>query len=155
MTDFALITDRTASDVRLVSQLIEKNHGMTDDEMILWLEGLKGAYNASDLNRVENAVLYVLDRLKTAGWYLSAETKTDWSMSDYPTESEMRRYLDNIRLLRSALPTDVPDAPADMSKLTYEEANTIERILVLLDAAVANIMQNVYYSNEIYSGEVT
>jgi hypothetical protein len=77
-----------------------------------------------------------------------------WTFTDFPSASEMQRYLDNVRLLRSALPVGMPTVPADMNLFRYEEANTIESILERLDATVANIMKNIYYSSEIYSGEV-
>lgn len=147
-----LITDRTQADVQYVLTLASR--AMTEDEMTEWLSGLKGAYNATDLNRVESAVEYVTERLKIAGWNLSPATRTDWTVSDFPTISEMHRYLDNVRLLRSALPVGMPDVPEDADRLTYTEANTIERILEMLDSAVTNIMKNVFYSNEIFSGEV-
>ena len=153
-TDFVLITDRTAVDVQRLQELIAKGPSMTEEEMTEWLSHMKGAYNARDLNRVEKAVLYVIERLKIAGWFLVAQTKTNWQMTDFPTLLEMQRYLNNVRLLRSALPVGMPEIPLDTDKLKFDEANTIEQVLEMLDAAVTNIMLNVYYSNEIYSGEV-
>ena len=147
-TEFKLITDRTNADVQAVLAAI--NTGVLPEN---WFFGLKGAYNATDLNRVESAVLFVIERLKIAGWYLAVQSKY-WTMTDFPTASEMHRYLENVRLLRSALPVGIPAVPADMDRLTFAEANTIEQILEMLDAAVTNIMANVYYSNELYSGEV-
>lgn len=155
MSELVLITDRTADDVKKIKDLMQKGVSkMTLEELSEWLTGMKGSYNALDLNRVGEAVLYVTERLKLAGWHIEPVVKTNWLITDFPTTSEMQRYLDNIKLLRSALPTGLPDVPVDMNKLTYEEANIIERILVMLDESVTNIMQNVYYSNEIYSGEV-
>ena len=86
----------------------------------------KGAYNYSDLNRVERAVAEISD---LAGLGLS--TKQDWHMWDIPTESEMNRFLSNIVAVRGLLVDNasVPLAPASMSKLTYNEANNIELIL--------------------------
>lgn len=147
-TEFKLITDRTNADVQAVLAAI--NTGVLPEN---WFFGLKGAYNVTDLNRVESAVLFVIERLKIAGWYLAVQSKY-WTMTDFPTASEMHRYLENVRLLRSALPVGIPAVPADMDRLTFTEANTIEQILEMLDAAVTNIMANVYYSNELYSGEV-
>lgn len=144
-TEFKLVTDRTAADVQAVLA------GNLDS--LAWYAGMKGAYNATDLNRVEAAVLFVIERLRIAGWYLEAQTK-HWTFADFPTASEMQRYLDNVRLLRSALPVGLPMVPSDMNLFRYDEANTIESILERLDVAVTNIMQNVYYSSEIYSGEV-
>lgn len=86
----------------------------------------KGAYNYSDLNRVERAVAEISD---LAG--LNLVTKTDWGMWDIPTESEMGRFLGNIVVIRQLLPTDnsVPFAPTTMNNLTYNDANNIEQIL--------------------------
>ena len=149
-SDFTLITDRTAADVEYaLAQALNPDRNNTE-----WLKGLKGTYNATDLNRVEKAVEYVANRLEIAGWRKEPVVKIDWSFSDFPTVSEMQRYLDNIRLLRAALPDGMPAVPADMNGFTYIEANTIEQILLMLDAAVTNIMKNVFYSNEIFSGEV-
>lgn len=148
-TKFKLITDRTADDVQEAIQAI--NTGTLPEA---WFAGLKGAYNAVDFNRVEAAVLFVIERLKTAGWYLAVQSKTDWTFADFPSAKEMQRYLDNVRLLRSALPVNMPAMPDTMRLLKYEEANTIEQILKMLDDAVTNIMLNVYFVNEVYSGEV-
>lgn len=149
-SDFTLITDRTAADVEYaLAQALNPDRNNTE-----WLKGLKGTYNATDLNRVEKAVEYVANRLEIAGWRRKPVVKIDWSFSDFPTVSEMQRYLDNIRLLRAALPEGMPAVPSDMNGFNYIEANTIEQILLLLDAAVTNIMLNIYYSNEKYSGEV-
>ena len=86
----------------------------------------KGAYNYSDLNRVERSVAELSDK---AG--LNLVTKTDWGMWDIPTESDMRRYLSNIAEIRLRL-TDginVPLTPTTMNNFTYNEANNIELIL--------------------------
>lgn len=150
-TDFKLVTDRTAADVM---RALELSKTLPTGNLEEWLAGMKGSYNIYDLNRVEMAVLYVIERLRIAGWYITVESKTDWKFSDFPTASEMKRYLDNIRKLRSALPAGLPAVPADMDGFTYNEANDIERLLEMLDAAVTNIMANVFYSSELYSGEV-
>lgn len=86
----------------------------------------KGAYNYSDLNRVERAVAEISD---LGG--LGLITKTDWDMWDIPTESDMNRYLGNVAVIREALTdgVNVPEAPSTMSNLTYSDANNIELIL--------------------------
>lgn len=93
---------------------------------ILPTQATKGAYNYSDLNRVERAVAEISD---LAG--LNLVTKTDWVMWDIPIESEMNRYLENITVIRNLLADDasVPQPPASMSNLTYGDANNIETIL--------------------------
>lgn len=93
---------------------------------ILATRATKGAYNYSDLNRVERAVAEISDLGN-----LGLQTKTDWKMWDIPTESEMNRYLGNIATIRSryANNSDVPLAPSSMNQLTYSGANNIETIL--------------------------
>lgn len=85
----------------------------------------KGAYNYSDLNRVERAVSEISD---LAG--LGLITRTDWGMWDIPMQSEMTRYLSNIKRIRDtfSLAVDLPDS---MNNLTYTYANNIEIVLTL------------------------
>lgn len=93
---------------------------------ILPTEATKGAYNYSDLNRVERAVAEISDVLG-----LGLLTKTDWGMWDIPTASEMERYLNNIAVLRQQVADDVsvPGLPTSMNNLTYTDANNIELVL--------------------------
>lgn len=59
-----LITNRTQADVERVKALAAKGFaGMTAAEQAEWLAGMKGAYNAADLNRVETALNYLAGRL--------------------------------------------------------------------------------------------
>ena len=93
---------------------------------ILATEATKGAYNYSDLNRVERAVAELSDMLG-----LGLVTKTDWGMWDIPTAQDMERYLGNVAILRQQIEaeTTVPALPLSMNKLTYTDANNIELIL--------------------------
>lgn len=83
----------------------------------------KGAYNYSDLNRVERAVAEISE---LAGLNLS--TKTDWTMWDVPIEAEMTRYLSNVRYIKTVFGIDT-SLPETMNNLNYESANNIEKIL--------------------------
>lgn len=105
--------------------------GSTRHEYVPYTEILatgatKGAYNYSDLNRVERAVAEISDMLN-----LGLVTKTDWSMRDIPTASEMERYLNNVAVLREQVADDtsVPELPTSMNNLTYTDANNIELVL--------------------------
>ena len=102
------------------------NHTYTPYTEILPTLSTKGAYNYSDLNRVERAVAEISDR---AG--LGLVTKTNWSMWDIPTDTDMNRYLGNVNTIRLRL-TDgagIPALPTSMNNFTYEHANNIELIL--------------------------
>lgn len=107
----------------------------------------KGAYNYSDLNRVERAA----ERLSILHG-LNLDTKTDWSAWDIPTQSDMSRYLLNIRKIRQACmnPNTVAPAPESMNNLTYNDANNIEKILI---AAHEN-SDRIYRMGELFAGEV-
>ncbi len=73
LADF-LITDRTIADVNRVkylSSLWGPAPGQwrgTRDELVEWSNGLKGAYNAADLNRLTLAANYLLTWLKESGY---------------------------------------------------------------------------------------
>lgn len=65
-----LIYDRTAADVERALALAKKAEAgtLTDTEKTEWLAGMKGCYNASDLNRVESAVKLLAATLTSAGY---------------------------------------------------------------------------------------
>lgn len=86
----------------------------------------RGAYNYSDLNRVERAVAEISESKS-----LGLVTKTDWGAWDIPTSSDMDRFLSNIKSIRGIIPdaSGVPLAPTTMNNITYVEANNIELIL--------------------------
>ena len=152
-----LITDRTQADVDYAARLNAAGwDGMTADERTQWNLGLKGTYNAADLNRVGNAVNYVAGRLEGAGYSVPVNPKIDWLESDIPTYSDMEIYLNNVEIIRGTLtvPPATPEVPEDMETLTYEEANDIERILLAVDALITNMINAYFYSNEIVCGEV-
>lgn len=152
-----LITDRTQADVDRVRQLAQKGFGnMTAAEKTEWLNGLKGAYNASDLNRVGAAVAYVARRLKGYGYAVSVSPRQDWQVSDIPTQESMTAYLADVAALRAALTVaaDTPEVPEDMERLTWQEANDIEQILVDVDELLTRMAAAWFYSGELYAGEV-
>lgn len=157
-----LITDRTQADVDRVEGLVAKGYdAMSDAEKAEWDGEMNGAYNASDLNRVESVVAYLAaqlvampDELKKyaadllVAWtdlfaqpynvqdYADMETKTDWAMSDIPDNDSMARYLANVALLQTAFEADYPALPDSMGNLTFDGANAIEKVLALLGASI-------------------
>jgi hypothetical protein len=103
---------------------------MTSSEKVAWRgEAAKGAYNYTDLNRVESAVAEIAPL-----FLLSLTTKTDWGLWDIPTKADMDRYLNNVVAIRDACPGNVafPTLPFSMSGLTFEGANNIEKVLELV-----------------------
>lgn len=132
-----------------------------DGEQLQILEqtvmAVKGAYNASDLNRVTEAVEYLATRIRGYGNNLDALSGQGvWSMEDIPTSDSMRRYLDNVGLIRSSISVlpSTPVVPDDMEDLSVDEANDIEKVLVDVDFLLNNMEAAWLYSGDIYSGEV-
>ena len=143
-----LITDRTQADVDRVNELSAKGWaGMTPEEKAEWNAGLKGAYNFTDLNRVETAVAYLAEKFG-----LDLTTKTNWHVSDIPTQADIDRFLENIVAIRNvaSVYTTTPRTPKSMSKLTYTTANDIEKIL--LDISI--LEPTLFRCGELYAGEI-
>ena len=152
-----LITDRTQTDVEYAQQLNAIGWAnMSSGQRSEYLGGLKGAYNATDLNRVGSAVNYVAQRLTDAGYQVLVAPKINWSVSDIPTQSDMTAYLADVQTMRDVfpMPSTTPELPADMAGLTYQEANNIEQILLDVDALITAMANAWYYSGEIQCGEV-
>lgn len=152
-----LVTDRTEADVSRYSELRDKGWAaMTAAERAEWVAGMKGAYNASDLNRVASAMSYLSQRFASAGYSVPVSSPTDWANGDIPRKDDLDTYLDDLRRIRAALAVmdTTPSAPESMDYLTWAKANDIEKILVDVDDALGRLLLSPFYSGEIYSGEV-
>ena len=73
-----LITDRTQADVVYLRAQREKilNEGwaaLSEAEQMEYLAGLKGGYNATDLNRVTHAMEYLVERIRSYGYTVNYE----------------------------------------------------------------------------------
>lgn len=134
-----LITDRTASDVSAGRR--------------------KGFYNALDLIRVGEAVLYVQSIMNgKTGFNVSVSAKTDWQLDDIPTRAQLSTYLENIRRIHSIVQEYLTTAtiPGNMDSLTWKEANAIESILIDAETLMHDIMlSNHNYSGRTISGVLT
>ena len=115
-----LITDRAEADVLRAVELDAKSwSGMALAEREEWRNGLKGAYGASDLNRVVGAMEYI-DRLMTgakresvyvptviehaeySGTAWRRWSDTVWVDSDFPTPDLWAANLENVNRLWAA-----------------------------------------------------
>lgn len=132
------VTDRTESDALLGNE--------------------RGVYSYTDLNRVEAAVRDLAAELSDIGYKISLVTKTDWglpgdfSAKDWPVESQMDRYLRNVRYIRNFFPASIR-LPTSMEGLTWEGANNIEKVLKNAAERIAGIKQTWRYSGEVFAGE--
>lgn len=156
--DLNLITNRTQADVDRVAALAARVSAgtATAAEKTAWASDLKGAYNASDLNRVGSAVAYVAGRLNGYGYAVAVSPKQDWTVSDIPTAGDMETYISDVAALRGAIAVMVstPPTPDSASGLTWQEANDIEQILTDVDDLLTRMAAAWFYSGDLYAGEV-
>ena len=157
-----LVTDRTQSDVQRVRSVAAKiiNGTASAAEIAEWnAANMKGAYNYTDLNRVEAAVDFLqtylnnlqgilnayreeqevaADSLWENPWsVLSLLCKKNWAEADAPFDVELARYLSNVDAVTNAIAVG-KKLPASMERLSHTGANEIERALIReYDAAVA------------------
>ncbi len=140
-----LVTDRTQADAERVKELAAKGFAaMSADERAEWLAGMRGAYNAADLNRVGTALNYLAGRLgPICGKSIAWTAKTDWAVTDIITASQAAEYRRQIQDIRDALayPAGTPDVP-QLARLTYIGANDIERILKLCEDLIVNVAKS-------------
>lgn len=121
--DAAVEVGKSVTFGKVMLEFGEEKHEYAPYTEILATDATKGAYNYSDLNRVERAVEEISDRTG-----LNLTTKTNWQMWDLPTETDMSRYLGNVRAIKEHFAIDI-NLPTSMNNLTYEYANNIELIL--------------------------
>ena len=137
-----LVTDRTQADVERVKALAAKGFAaMTAAERAEWLTGMKGAYNASDMNRVGTALNYLAARLApVCGMSIAWSAKTD-------SATQAEAYRKQVQSIRDALayPEGTPDAP-ELNRMTYTGANDIERVLALCEELIDNITKAFRYT---------
>lgn len=153
-----LITDRTIADAQRVNELTRKYYlgTITAAERTEWLSNMKGAYNASDLNRVGTYVQELTEKLHEIGLFPDTAGKNDWEEGDYNDLAALEYYLSDISKIRTAinaLPT-TPPVPESMQELNYIKANNIEQILLDMNQLADSIISGGYYVGEIYAGEV-
>lgn len=141
-----LIIDRSAEDVARVKTINSKDlEQWTQSERDEYLlASMRGAYNASDLNRVGQACEYLYDLISGYGYDIPGYVplRTDWTIYDVPTQSEMSTYVNTIRSFKS-LWSAITDVPSSMDHISHNDANNIERLLKEVDAQIA-LVSSIY-----------
>ena len=77
------IHDRKQSDVDYAKARIQAGYNDTE---------LKGCFNVTDINRIENNVRYIADRLNVLKYTNTIETKS-WDMYGLPNVTEINRLI--------------------------------------------------------------
>lgn len=116
------VHDRTQTDVDYAKARIKAGFNTSE---------LKGCFNVTDINRIENNVRYIADRLNVLKYTNTVETKS-WDMYGLPNVTEITRLINNVSKLISAYyrPADSPDLPNTL--LTYTQVNDLEKMLYMI-----------------------
>lgn len=154
-----LITDRTQADFERWRTLRDKGFAnMTDAEREEFSGDMKGAYNASDLNRVGAALNYLRGRLTGAGYLRGDEftARATWAVGEIPTGEQLTYYLKAVETIRAAMSRKetTPQTPADIGALDIQGANDIESILLDIEELINNMLAARHFLGELYSGEI-
>lgn len=102
-------------------------------------ENLKGAYNYTDLNRIETWCKYIKEILQDYGLNKNLETKINWNMRDYPTMAHIDRIRGNIQILKEFCEGLTTETIVYNNTLNYEQANILEKILFDINAYFENV----------------
>lgn len=167
-----LVTDRAQEDVDRLNRLLSGGPASWSEDDAEWYFATvcRGAYNASDLNRVNRAMDYLHSRIKDRGygWYQlqtvhhnidGNEWDDDtWTGDDIPLRADAAKYIDNVKSFHDCMPLvdiEMPPCPENMEQFTHEKANDIERILIAADSGVhyLDVIEE-FYAGEIWAGEV-
>lgn len=166
MVSVELIFDRTSADVYEAEEMMKLPWWeFTEEQQLAFLNGLRGCYDFTDLNRVETAVGEIarqmislpaeLDALAAsagATWdkyslpydpaEAALETKTTWAAAELFEKAERERYLRNIKYIRDSLTPKLP-MPESFDTFDWNAANQLEKILFEADKALAEFKLNV------------
>lgn len=115
---------------------------------------VKGAYNASDLNRVAAVCGELYTSLTESGYKLPSyfPTPTDWTISGIPYQRLMDYYIGNIAAMKAVLDAET-DIPESMDNVNVSGANAIERLLEEVENRLRCVKLGFVYSGEACAGE--
>ena len=115
---------------------------------------LKGCLNLLDLNRIENNITFLAEKMESYSYAPNIHGK-QWSNVDMPNQNDMSRIIDNIRSLIDAFysPNNPPPLPTTM--LSYNDINTIEENLYLIKELLDCMASSFKKVGTIKSGSTT
>ena len=87
----------------------------------------KGAYNYTDLNRIESNCEYIMNLLNNSDLFyypINIEVKTDWNVKDIPHIKDINRIRQNILTLKNGMNLGEEYKEIEFSKtMDYIKAN--------------------------------
>lgn len=109
----------------------------------------KAYIDYKDLNRVEEAVEYLSNKLNEYNYFNKVKTK-EWKIDEFRKQKECERIKENYKILKESFlyKFDIPEFDWE----TIEEANDIEKILFDINVLINKMVFAFRYSNTFYSG---
>lgn len=153
------ITNRTQADVNYVKTLntkIRKNgfSNLTTEEQEAWKNGLIGALNAVDLNRIENNIKYLHEVLFSYGYLSVIQEKTEeWEISSLPMKTELERIKSNLENIINNYNTPKQSVPQSVDYPTYATINELEQVIFQLNNMIGLMEKSFRYCGTFYCGE--
>lgn len=120
------ITNRVENDLKELEAFQSIGYqNLTEYQKSKWMLGMKGALNASDLNRIENNCMFLFSLISKMAPMPSY--KTDWKMTDMiKTNDFVRIYRNLLDLMYPfGLSEETPSFPYD----TISKLNKVEELL--------------------------
>lgn len=118
------VTDRSQNDIERVRELFKKGwQNFTQTEKDEWLNGIKGALNKIDLERIQNNIQLLSDALEL--------NLTVDAIPEIPKANFYNMLVKNVEAIRGAyyIYKSTPLTP-ELPLNTYQKWNDIEKILL-------------------------
>ena len=137
-----MIFDRTQFDVEEAKRLREKlqrGEQLNDDEVFA-LE--RGTFSLATINRIENKQAELYDLFIIAGYGGEEVFNVNWEFSDFFTDGDLLRLIDNGEKLKDAffVYAGTPNRPQALYH--FNEVNAIEKILYDLEKNYSYMASN-------------
>lgn len=112
---------------------------------------LKGCLNTIDINRIEENIAFLSERLLKYD-YPSTVSSKQWTKDNLPTEMDIERIINNVRSLISSFyqVSDAPPLPNKMS--SYNDINQIEKNIDLIKYLIDCMVNSFRISGTFTSG---
>lgn len=115
---------------------------------------LKGAFNYTDLNRIESYCKYIQDltnEIQLLDENIQIPLKTNWKVTDFITLVDLNRIRNNVSILLEKLNV-IGEEIEYTATLNYEQANALEKNLFLLKELFNTINREIKRCGTYYCG---
>ena len=115
---------------------------------------LKGCLNLSDINRIEDNIAYLSERLVQYRYAIDCNSK-EWDNNSIPTMQDMRRIAHNITSLLNGFAKHRDSVAVPNTMLSYEDINALEYNLYLLKQLFDTMVESFYKSGAYKCGSTS